>query len=118
MIRYSLIALALTTVPVVAQESLSEGTVSPSEMTDEQLLRALENDEIGRFQATGTSLSDGSPGLWVLDTVFGRVAMCSYQNALEQGGTTSSSTEWSISEVTCSAFTVPKKGPWDKYQKE
>jgi hypothetical protein len=76
------------------------------------------SDEIGRFQSIEGSLPDGSPGLWVLDTAFGRVAMCSYQKAREQDGVTSNGVEWSISEVTCTAFTVPEKGPWDKYQKE
>ena len=98
MVRYGLMAVALTALPSWADEP--------------------PRNEVDRFQALATSLPDGSPGLWVLDTAFGRVAFCSYQKVLEQGGTTSNGVEWSLSEVSCSAFAVTQKGPWDRYQQE
>lgn len=74
--------------------------------------------EAGRFQAVATTLPDGTPGLWVLDTTFGRVALCSYESMDASGGVTSGGVAWSVSDIMCTAFQVPESGPWDRYQQE
>ncbi len=77
-----------------------------------------EQGAVGRFQAVATELPDGAPGLWILDTAFGRAALCSYQDVAESGGITSEGVTWGMSSITCSAFQLPEGGPWDKYQQE
>ncbi len=95
---------------------------------------ADENDtQLGRYQAFVSSETrdkdDGAedPGVWLLDTATGQIAFCRYSSGWVEVGKTDpveNDEEWRIVEktgepmVACTAWAVPKSGPWDKYQRQ
>lgn len=90
MIRSTLIFMALLALPVSAQDT---------------------DQPFGRYEIAPNTLADGSPSVWLVDTASGRIALCSYQNVSETGGTTSTGVEWSVSELTCTPWKHPDPDP-------
>lgn len=83
---------------------------------------------LGRYQAFVSSeirdkddITEGS-GVWLLDTATGQIAFCRHTSGLINIHETDDGI--TIAEVAgehmvaCTAWAVPKSGPWDKYQRQ